>query len=259
MTRFLKMHGCGNDFVVLDARKHDFQGFLADVGAVSRVADRRFGVGCDQLIAIAPHAHADAEMLIRNADGTVAGMCGNAARCVADILLRETGKAKVVLQVGARALECWRGDTAFVTVDMGEPKGLGNLAVLPELPEAVTVDMGNPHAVFFVPDADAVELEGLGPRVETHALFPNRTNVEFASVTGQGIRMRVWERGAGITLACGSGACATAVAAVSRKLVGRKTDIRMDGGTLNLEWRESDGHVLMSGPVTYVFEGSLAA
>lgn len=254
MTEFLKMHGCGNDFIVMDGRKADLSGLLADKSTLSRLCDRRFGVGCDQFIVIGNSQTADAEMLIRNADGSMAGMCGNAARCVADIILKESGKPEITLSVGPRTLKCWRdGD---VVVDMGAPASIGEAVVLPDLPKAITVDMGNPHAVFLVDNAEAVALEQLGPTVEKDALFPNRTNVEFVSREGAGLRMRVWERGSGITLACGSGACASVVAAVTKGISPRKTAIRMDGGTLHMEWRESDGHVLMAGPVTYVFKGT---
>ncbi len=255
MTEFLKMHGCGNDFIVIDARSQDITALLADKKAIQTLCDRRFGVGCDQLIMIAASNAADAEMLIRNADGSESGMCGNAARCVADILLKETNKAKITLAVGARVLEGWM-DAGQVTIDMGAPLGLAEVDVLPNLPKAITVDMGNPHAVFVVDDAEAIALESVGPVVENHKLFPNRTNVEFISREIDGIRMRVWERGAGVTLACGSGACASMVAAVTKGIASRRANIRMDGGTLSMEWRESDGHVLMAGPVTYVFKGS---
>lgn len=256
MIDFLKMHGCGNDFIVIDGRKHDVTALLADRNAVETLCDRRFGVGCDQLIVIAESRKADAEMLIRNADGSEAGMCGNAARCVADILLNETGKPKITLSVGSRLLEGWRTDD--VTIDMGAPASLGKAKLLPGLLDAITVDMGNPHAVFVVDDAEAIALETIGPKIENHPLFPNRTNVEFISKAADGtIRMRVWERGSGVTLACGSGACASMVAAASCGLTPRRARIRMDGGTLSLEWREGDGHVLMAGPVTYVFKGTL--
>jgi len=259
MIEFLKMHGCGNDFIVIDARKANITALLADEAALARLCHRNFGVGCDQFIAIAATNKADAEMLIRNADGSVAGMCGNAARCVADIILNETGKPVITLAVGARVLECWRDAAGLVTVDMGAPKGVAETNVRPDLPVAVTVDMGNPHAVFCVDDAEAVDLAAIGPLVEHNALFPNRTNVEFISAMPDGsLRMRVWERGAGVTLACGSGACASMVAAAQKGLTPRKATIRMDGGALALEWRESDGHVLMAGPVAYVFKGILS-
>lgn len=248
------MHGCGNDFIVIDARSQDITALLADKKAIQTLCDRRFGVGCDQLIVINYSDAADAEMLIRNADGSESGMCGNAARCVADILLKETGKVKITLAVGARVLEGWMQD-GQVTIDMGAPLGLAEVDVLPNLPKAITVDMGNPHAVFVVDDAEAIVLENVGPVVENHKLFPNRTNVEFISREKDGIRMRVWERGAGVTLACGSGACASMVAGVTKGIASRRANIRMDGGTLSMEWRESDGHVLMAGPVTYVFNG----
>jgi len=254
---FRKMHGCGNDFVILDARTDDVGGILADSGKIAAICDRRFGVGCDQLIVIQPHADADAEMLIRNADGSVAGMCGNASRCVADILMNESGQSQIKLVVGSKTLLCHR-ENGMVVVDMGPPLANGVADVeMDNVPEAVTVDMGNPHAVFVVNNADAVDLAGVGPRIERHSLFPHKTNVEFISSTPSGIRMRVWERGAGVTLACGSGACASAWVAWKLGLAPRSMDVAMDGGTLRMTIRESDGHILMSGPASAVFSGTL--
>jgi len=255
MTDFLKMHGCGNDFIVIDARKTDMRNLLSNPSMISMLCDRHIGIGCDQLIVIGPTGKADVEMIIRNADGSTAGMCGNAVRCVADIIIKETSRKTVTILVGDRLLEC-AGAGDLVTVDMGAPAKTGTADVGLDLNEAITVDVGNPHAVFFVDDADAIDLQGIGPKIEHHKLFPNRINVEFVSKRQDGLRMRVWERGAGITLACGSGACATAYAAFAQGHAGRKTRIHMDGGTLNLEIREGDGHILMTGPVTYVFKGS---
>lgn len=250
------MHGCGNDFIIIDGRKTDVSGLLADTKRIATLSDRRFGIGCDQFIVIAKSDKADVEMVIRNSDGSVAGMCGNAARCVASLILDETGKGRITLSVGPRTLDCWRDGQ--VVVDMGAPANIGTASGFDGLPEALTVDMGNPHAVFVVDNADKIPLEIQGPRIENDPQFPDRTNVEFVSREGDGhLRMRVWERGAGITLACGSGACATIVAAVQAGISPRKAKIRMDGGSLELEWRESDGHVLMAGPVTHVFTGSL--
>ncbi|MBU6234603.1 MAG: diaminopimelate epimerase [Alphaproteobacteria bacterium] len=257
MTEFLKMHGCGNDFIIIDLRKGADKAVIDTPAFIKKASDRHFGVGCDQFIMIAAHPDADGEMLIRNSDGSVAGMCGNATRCVADILMQETGKDAVTIMAGPRTLQCWR-EGADIVVDMGAPNTVADVTVLPALPTGTSVDMGNPHVVFFVADADTADVAGLGPLVETHPLFPNRTNVEFVSRTADGLRMRVWERGAGITLACGSGACATIVAAVTKGMAPRKCAVRMDGGTLRMEWRESDGHVLMAGPASYVFKGILA-
>lgn len=271
---FLKMHGCGNDFVVLDARVHEV-GNIAENAA--QIADRRFGVGCDQLIVIGHDHDADASMTIYNNDGSVAGMCGNAARCVLALLMEETGKDHVTLQVGERHLDGWKDrSVGLVTVDMGAPRldaaGIPLAPGIPlahdnpaqldtgieNLPPAFCVSMGNPHAVFFVDDTAAITLHRLGPRVEHHPAFPERTNVEFAQVLDDStIRVRVWERGSGETLACGSGACAVAVAAYHAKGMKGPVTIRMDGGDLRLELRERDGHVLLAGPVARVFEGRL--
>lgn len=254
---FLKMHGCGNDFIVIDARTQDVGSFLADAKAVALACDRHFGVGCDQLIIIQNHPEADAEMLIRNADASVAGMCGNAARCVANTLLKETGKSEITLQVATKTLKAWM-DNGVTVVDMGPPLSEGRADVGMNLPQGFTVDMGNPHVVFAVEDANAIDVAWLGPRVETQKQFPNRTNVEFVSKESTDtLRMRVWERGAGITLACGSGACATAYAAFTQGLAPRKMNIHMDGGTLAMEIRENDGHILMAGPVATAFKGEL--
>ena len=268
MTSFLKMHGLGNDFVVFDARDSAFAITLAQTRAV---ADRHFGIGCDTVVVIRPGgAAADASVLFYNADGTESESCFNASRCVARLLLDERGLARVKLSTKGGMLVCNDAGRGQVTVDMGEPRLDWN-----QVPVASQVDttnfpldiggtsipvsavsMGNPHCVLFVPDAEKAPLTTLGPKIETLPFFPNRTNVEFAQVLDQGrIRMRVWERGVGMTLACGTGACATAVAAIRRGLTGRKVDLVLDGGTLKIEWREEDGHVLMTGPTATPFRG----
>lgn len=266
---FVKMHGLGNDFVVLDARPHPFE---LTPDTVRAIADRRTGVGCDQLIVIAPakDAVSDATMLIFNADGSEVAACGNASRCVAWLLMRESGRDKVVIETRAGLLDAeWR-DEYLVAVDMGparldwreipvaEPVDTLHLGLrLGPLSDPVGVSMGNPHAVFFVDDAEAVDLAALGPVLEHHRLFPERANIEVAQVVSpQRIRMRVWERGSGITMACGTGACATLVAAARRGLTGRKAEIVLDGGLLSIEWLK-DGHVLMTGPIAVAFTGVL--
>ena len=253
---FLKMHGCGNDFIIVDWRGKPDLSQIDDVALITRMADRHFGIGCDQFIIIKDHETAYAEMLVRNNDGSDGRMCGNATRCVADMLMNEKGHNDVLIHCSGRMLECIRLDNGLVRVDMGIPVSVVELDVLPELPKAVAVDMGNPHAVFFLNHVDDVVLEDIGPRVEHHTLFPKRTNVEIVhKIDASTLRMRVWERGTKITLACGSAACATAVAAVTRGIMPRTMTIRMDGGDLNLEWREADSHVLMAGPISYVFNG----
>jgi diaminopimelate epimerase len=266
MISFKKMHGLGNDFVILDGRKAALA--LSD-SQVRHIADRHRGVGCDQLIVMeAPEtAESDIFMRIYNPDGSVAGACGNATRCVADILMREKGADKVVIQTISGLLVCTRSGVADVTVDMG-PARLDwdqiplskdcDTLHLPLAGDPVGVNMGNPHAVLFVADADKADVAGIGPGIEKDPLFPQKTNVEFVSIMGKDhLRMRVWERGAGITQACGSGACAVGVAAVRRGLTGRKVKITLDGGDLLIEWRETDGHVLMTGPLTYSFDGNI--
>ncbi len=272
MTGFLKMHGCGNDFVIVDMRGQGAAALAAmdDAAFITRVADRHFGVGCDQFILLTGHAEGAAEMLIRNNDGSDGRMCGNATRCVADMLMTQNKTDAVTVYASGRRLDCCRvGD--LVEVDMGAPlldwqdiplaRATDTLHVALDvagLPDACCVGMGNPHAVFFLNDVADVRLEDVGSQVEHHPMFPKRTNVEIVhKVDDTTLRMRVWERGTQITLACGSAACATAVAAVRRGLMPRKMAIRMDGGTLHMAWRESDGHILMTGPVTYVFTGTL--
>ena len=267
---FLKMHGAGNDFVVLDARSRPWP---IDGEAAKRIADRRTGIGCDQLIVIEPARHPGAEafMSIFNPDGSEVSACGNATRCVAWMLMAESGKATATIETHAGLLVAQAAGERRVAVDMG-PAGLEwdevplakamDTLHLPLaaglLSDPVGVSMGNPHAVFFVENAEAVPLADLGPGLEHHDLFPERCNIEVAQILSDGrIRMRVWERGAGITLACGTGACATLVAAVRRGLSGRKADLLLDGGTLTIEWLEN-GHVMMTGPVAVAFSGVLA-
>jgi diaminopimelate epimerase len=270
MTPFLKMHGLGNDFVVFDARK---QALALDDATARAVADRRFGIGCDQVIVIAPgHGNFDAVMKIQNADGGEVESCGNAARCVAGLLMDESGRDTVRLDTVGGALTCIRAENGLVTVDIGEPRlmwdqvplakatdtNLFRLNVDGTTHEASAVSVGNPHVVLFVDDADAAPVAELGPRIETHPMFPARTNVEFVSLNrNDKLRMRVWERGVGITSACGTGACAVAVAAFRRGLTGRKVEIVLDGGSLFIELRESDEHILMTGPATLAFKGEV--
>jgi diaminopimelate epimerase len=264
---FVKMHGLGNDFVVLDARARAVPLSPLRIRAIS---DRRTGVGCDQLIVVAPptSATADAAMLIYNADGTEVGACGNASRCVAWMLMRERGCDRVVIETKAGLLDAESRGPSLVAVDMGRARldwrdiPLARAAdtlhldlTVGTLSDPVGVSMGNPHAVFFVDDAEAVDLAALGPVLEHHPLFPERANIEVAEVLSrERIRMRVWERGSGITMACGTGACATLVAAARRGLTGRKAEIVLDGGMLAIEWLPDD-HVLMTGPVAMSFAG----
>jgi diaminopimelate epimerase len=266
---FLKMHGLGNDFAVFDARKNPFAPTEAQIRALG---DRRRGVGFDQMIVICPAASpgTDAFMKIYNADGSEVSACGNATRCVGDVLMRELGRNEAVIETKAGRLHCRRLGSQ-VSVDMGPARLEWNQIPLARAEDTLSlplaegvlknpaaVSMGNPHAVFFVDDAGAVPLETLGPKVEHHALFPERTNVEAAQVLSRGkIRMRVWERGAGITEACGTGACAVAVAAVRRGLADRQVEVVLDGGSLNIEWRADDGHVIMTGDAALAYRGEV--
>jgi diaminopimelate epimerase len=268
---FVKMHGLGNDFVVLDIRA---SGLALTQGQVQAIADRRRGIGCDQLIVVEKPRNqvSDAWMTIYNPDGSQSGACGNATRCVAWLLMNEGKSDKVVIETRAGLLDGERRGDHLVAVDMGparldwrdiplaEAQDTLHLGIASgPLHDPVGVNMGNPHAVFFVDDVSTIDLAALGPGLENHALFPERANIEIAQVVGpQTIRMRVWERSAGITQACGSGACATLVAAARRGLTGRKADVVLDGGTLTIEWLPDD-HVLMTGPVALVYSGRIHA
>lgn len=266
---FTKMHGLGNDFVIVDGRDGD----LAIGGTQARaIGDRRRGVGFDQLLILEPAKDAAADLFMRilNPDGSEAEACGNGTRCVAAQVMDELGRDTLNIETVAGVLATTTGADGLVTVDMG-PANLEwrqiPLAVEADtlhldiengpLRDPVAVNIGNPHMVFFVDDADAIDVAGLGPALESHPLYPERTNVEICSLSGPDqLRMRVWERGAGITQACGSGACAAGVAAARRGLTGRRVEIVLDGGPLSIEWRE-DGRVLMTGPVATSFEGTL--
>ncbi len=271
---FLKMHGLGNDFVLLDARNAAF-----DLTPARRraIADRRRGVGCDQLIVLEkPTEHeADVFMRIYNPDGGEAGACGNATRCVASVLMEERQTDHVTVQTVSGLLDSQKAGIAadglpVISVDMGPalldwrdipvseacdtnhmPVGLGPLQ------DPVGTSMGNPHATFFVDDAAAIPLGELGPKLERHQFFPERANIGVAQLVDENrLRLRVWERGAGLTLACGSGACAAVVAATRRGLVKRKAQVIVDGGTLAVEWLRDD-HVLMTGAIALAFKGEL--
>ena len=256
------MHGCGNDFVVLDGRGGSL-GLTPARGAA--IADRRTGIGCDQLIVLEKPANgAAAFMRIRNHDGAEAGACGNATRCVAALLGTETGRTELAIETVAGTLAATLQANGQVCVDMGVP-GLGWRDVplagacdtlhLPLAGDPAALSIGNPHATWFVADLGAEDIARLGPAREHDTLFPQRANIGFAQVTGPDrLRLRVWERGAGLTMACGSGACAAAVNAVRRGVTGRRVTVVADGGELVIEWRE-DGHVLMTGPVAIAFTG----
>jgi diaminopimelate epimerase len=269
MVPFRKMHGLGNDFVVLDGRAGALPVTPARAAAV---ADRHFGIGCDQFIVMEPPAPgADVFMRILNPDGSEAGACGNATRCIAALVAEERGADRVVVRTIAGELPVERLAGGLWRADMG-PARLGWQDVplaregdtlhlplsLDPVSDPAACSMGNPHATFFVSDLEAVPVSEIGPRLEHDPIFPDRANIGFAQVTApDAMRLAIWERGAGLTLACGSGACAAIVNAVRRGLTQRRATITMPGGDLIMEWRESDGHVLMTGPVATSFTGTL--
>lgn len=278
--RFTKMHGLGNDFVfinLMDAEvAREVPGDLPNLAR--KICERHFGVGADGLVLILPGEKADFKMRLFNPDGSEPEMCGNAIRCFAKYVWEKGLTSKKEISINTLAgikvvrLQCAGDKVEMVTVDMGVPSiARGDIPVLWDDDRVVNerldvdgttfpitcVSMGNPHTVTFVEDANAIDLERVGPLIETHPVFPKKTNVEFVQVlSGDEIRMRVWERGAGVTLACGTGACASVVASSLNHKTGRKVKVHLDGGDLFVEWKE-DGHIYMSGPATEVFEGEL--
>jgi len=261
LTPFYKMHGAGNDFMVLDARTTPIP--LAPP-RIRALGDRRRGVGWDQLIVLQASLRADVQMRIFNPDGSQSGACGNATRCVAELLGRETGRTEISIETLAGLLPAERLPDGQVRVNMGRP-GLGwqdiplSAAVdtlhLPLPGDPAAANMGNPHATFFLADPGALEARTHGPIFEHDPIFAAGANIGFAYVESPDrLRLRVWERGAGLTLACGSGACAALVNAHRRGLTGRRATIAMDGGDLVVEWA-ADGHVLMTGPTMTAFQG----
>lgn len=272
MLNFIKMHGLGNDFIILDRRDGSP---LPPVELMQQMMNRKRGVGCDQIIPMQPpqDPQADVFMRILNApDGSEVEACGNATRCVASLLMRETGRDEVTIQTVAGFLRCRSvdADKSLIEVDMGVPKTAWDeiplahecdtLAMPVEeggIKDPVGVNIGNPHAVFFVQgDITDFPVSTLGPRFEHDPLFPRKINVEFVRILNKStIRMRVWERDTGETDACGSAACATMVAAVRRGLVARECAVELNGGVLDIHWREGDNHLLMRGPASHVFSG----
>ncbi|MEH6791289.1 diaminopimelate epimerase [Parasphingorhabdus sp.] len=256
--RFHKMHGLGNDFVIIDAREQPIE--LSTAGAAA-IADRHAGIGCDQLIILRSSSEADVRMQIFNADGGEVEACGNAARCVARLLGDETrietaggiitGQATeegAIVDMGVPRFDWQSIPLAYAMDSMNMPVGWEDL----QNPAAVNV--GNPHVIFFVGDSTSVELDRLGPMIEVDPLFPEKVNVNVADIAEGAINLRVWERGVGLTRACGTGACATAVAAIRRGLVSSPVQVNLPGGTLVIRWKEG-GTIHMQGPTTYVFAG----
>jgi diaminopimelate epimerase len=266
------MNGLGNDFVVLDARSRAFR---LSPDAVRAIADRKEGIGCDQLIALESSKQADVFMRIFNADGGEVGACGNAARCVAGVVAAERGRREVSIETESGVLGAVVNNDGTVTIDMGPPRFSWNEIPLtepfhdilqlgpiddPGLHSPSVVNVGNPHCLFFVDDVAAHDLARFGPMLEHHPLFPDRANISLVQVLGpEHLKVRTWERGAGLTKACGTAACAAAVAAARRELAGRKVKVSLPGGELKIEWRESDGHILMTGPYALDYEGVLPA
>ena len=267
LRTFIKMHALGNDFVVFDARTSPMALGNAEL---QHLASRHRGVGCDQVIILEPSKKADLIMRIFNADGGEVGACGNAARCVGLFLMEEQKTSEVLIETQSALLQCRSISSKLISIDMGEPHldwqdiplsrqedtlHLG-IAAGP-LENAVAVNIGNPHAVFFVSDCSSIDLRRLGPILETNAVFPERANISVAEVIdSENIRLRVWERGTGITLACGTAACATLVAANRRGICKRKANILLDGGVLQIDWQKN-GRVIMTGPATKRFTGTI--
>ncbi len=260
---FLKMHGLGNDFVIIDARKAENPVTAAMAKAIG---SRFFGVGFDQLAVLRETPNADVAVDFWNSDGSKADACGNASRCVARLVMEETGRDSIAIKTGFGILPVVREDADNFSVNMGQPQLTWDqvplardvdLNVLPIEGAPGAAGMGNPHCVFVVDDAEAIDLPIIGPQIEHHTLYPERTNVEFIHIINRNhIRMRVWERGGMITLACGSGACAAVVVAHRKGLTERAVQVDLDGGTLHIDWR-TDG-VWMTGPTALVFSGELS-
>ena len=271
---FRKMNGLGNDFVVLDARAQHLA--ITEISA-KRIADRNTGIGCDQLIVLEKSSDFDVRMRIWNAEGGEVQSCGNASRCIADLLFDENGTSTATISTKGGLLIASKAGDKMVTVDQGIPKFAWKDIPLSE-PFADTrhiemqygpidhplihspsvVNVGNPHCIFWVDDLDIVDLGRAGPMLENHPLFPERANISFAKVVARDhIILRVWERGAGLTKACGTAACATMAAGHRIKIIDAKCKITLPGGDLHMAIRESDGHVMMTGPVAYEFDGVL--
>ena len=269
---FIKMNGLGNDFVVIDARGGSYGLSEKQIRAIS---DRNTGIGCDQFITLEPSDSADVFMRIHNADGGEVEACGNATRCVGDLLFRETGRDNITVDTSAGMLVCSKTLNGQVTVDMGVPKfDWQDIPLAEEFADTRTIELqigpidapilhspsvvnvGNPHAIFWVDDIEAYNLASAGPLLENHPIFPERANISLAQVQSRDeVLVKTWERGVGLTRACGTAACATAVCGVRKDLINRKVAITLPGGTLQLEWRESDQHILMTGPAETEFEG----
>ncbi len=271
---FRKMNGLGNDFVVLDGRKRKID---VTEEAARAIADRESGIGCDQLILLDKSVFADVRMRIWNNEGGEVESCGNASRCIADIVLNENGAETVSVETLGGLLKCWRAGEGLMSVDMGEPSfHWSQIPLAEEFHDTRTIELqigpiddpilhtpsalnvGNPHAIFWVDDPESYDLAKFGPLLENHPIFPERANISLAKVIeGKHIVLKVWERGAGLTRACGTAACAAAAAAARMELTGRDVTVTLPGGDLHISWREEDDHIIMTGPFAYDFEGEL--
>lgn len=267
---FQKMHGAGNDFIVVDARS---VALTLTPAQATFLCDRHLGIGCDTLVILEKSDQADVAVRFINGDGSNSATCGNATRCVADMLMRETGKDSARIATGVGVLTASRNAAGLITVNMGTPKfGWAEIPLAESrntmhlglemglLADPVAVNMGNPHAIFFVRDLAHIKMDQWGPQLEHHPLFPERANISAVQVLGDNhIKMAVWERGAGLTLACGSAACAAVAAGVRRGVIHPECTVDLPGGTLHIHWQKnsdsSGGDIFMSGPVAYVFEG----
>jgi len=260
---FLKMHGLGNDFVIIDARHAELP---VTAKMACAIGERHFGVGYDQLVVMTKSDGANVDLIFWNSNGTLSDACGNASRCIARLVMAEIDEREITIRTGSGLLVAQMADDGLISVNMGQPQLVWNkvplkknvdLIALPIEGEPGAVGMGNPHCVFVVDNVDSINLIEWGSKIETHELFPEHTNVEFIQIINKKtIRQRTFERGAGVTLACGSGACAVAVVAHRKGLTDRKVEIQLDGGSLKIDWRD-DG-VWMTGPTTIVFEGNLS-
>jgi diaminopimelate epimerase len=271
---FRKMNGLGNDFVVLDGRSRPL---AIDEAKARAIADRKTGIGCDQLIVMEPSKSADVRMRIWNNEGFEVESCGNASRCIADLLFKENALSRATIDTMGGFLSCTRTGDGLVTVDMGTPRfGWKDIPLsqpfadtrhielqvgpidAPLIHSPSVVNVGNPHCIFWVKDLSIVDLAKVGPMLEHHPLFPERANITLARVDAKKrMTLAVWERGAGLTRACGTAACAATVAAARIKLTGRKVVVSLPGGELAIEWRAGDDHILMTGPIAYEFDGTL--
>jgi diaminopimelate epimerase len=273
-VHFRKMNGLGNDFVVLDARN---RALAIDEAKARAIADRTTGIGCDQLIVLEPSKTADVRMQIWNNEGFEVESCGNASRCIGDLLFNELHKDRATIDTKGGFLVAEKAGNGLVRIDNGAPRFDWNDIPLSEkfhdtrhielqvgpidaplIHSPSVVNVGNPHCIFWVKDLDAVDLGKVGPMLEHHPLFPQRANITLARVDAKDhATIRVWERGAGLTRACGTAACAVMAAGFRIRVLGPKATVSLPGGDLFMERRESDGHILMTGPVSYDFEGEL--